>query len=142
MKCSKLLWGPDVKPFSDGGRRSNKKSGLSPYALFSRLGLRCNRGDHRQNWEWVHHNRRRVTVCQDANSAAVGGTRRGYVYVSCFQLVKNQNQQYAAQRDPAPDPARSELSSICDICRPFCLAPDRNIAHAFPGASTKPKGAT
>jgi hypothetical protein len=48
--------------------------------------------------------------------------------VSRFQPVKDEDQQYATQRDPAPERARFELSPMNDTHSP-CLAPNQNIAR-------------
>ena len=48
--------------------------------------------------------------------------------VSGFQSVQDEDQQNAAQRDPAPQPARLELSSMDDTRNPW-FGVTRNIAR-------------
>jgi hypothetical protein len=108
-----------VKPrceaaFLDGGRRSNEESGFCGHALASRLVPRRNHCDRAQNRQGVNRNRGRTTVDRNANCAATGAIRRGRVNVSRFQPAKDEHQQYAAQGNPAPEPARRELSSMDD----------------------------
>jgi hypothetical protein len=78
------------------------------------LATGCNNRDRPQNWQGMSRNYWRVTEYRDANSAAAGVAGGGGMGVSSFQRMKHQNQQYAAQRDPAPEPARLELSPMDD----------------------------
>ena len=47
---------------------------------------------------------------RDANRATAGLTGDGGMGVSRFQPVKDEDQQYATQRDPPPEHSRFELS--------------------------------
>ena len=48
--------------------------------------------------------------------------------VSCFQPVKDEDQQNATQRDPAPEPAHFELCPMNDTHN-LVPAPNQNIAR-------------
>jgi hypothetical protein len=67
-------------------------------------------------------------VYRNANCAATGAIRRGRMNVSRFQPAKDEDQQDAAQGNPAPEPARRELSSMDDTHSPV-FSPVRNIAR-------------
>ena len=87
-----------------------------------RLMLNCDTRDHGQDWQEMNRHCRRITVCRDAQSASTGVRGRGGVGMSGFQAVKNEDEQYAAQRDPAPEPADFELNPIHDA-HSLALAP-------------------
>ncbi|MCU1303891.1 MAG: hypothetical protein JWQ87_4175 [Candidatus Sulfotelmatobacter sp.] len=88
--------------FSDGRRRSYEEGGLCGAALYLRLMLNCDRRDHRQDWQGMNCNCGGITVCRYAESASTGVSGGGGMGMSGFQAVKNEDEQYAAQRDPAP----------------------------------------
>jgi hypothetical protein len=114
--------------FSDGRRRSNEEGGFRGRALALRLVPTRNNRDGAQNWQGMSRNRWSITEYRDTNRAAAGVAGRGCMGVSNFQRIKDQNQQYAAQRDPAPEPARLELTLVDDTHSPV-LSDDRNIAR-------------
>ena len=76
----------------------------------------------------MSRNRWRIAEYRDTNRAAAGVAGRGCMGVSHFQRVKDQNQQYATQRDPAPEPARLELILVDDT-HSLMLLDARNIAR-------------
>jgi hypothetical protein len=71
-----------------------------------------------QNRQGMSRNRGCIAECRDADSAAAGVAGRGGMGVGSFQGIKNEDQQNAAQRNPAPQPACLELSSMDDTHPP------------------------
>jgi hypothetical protein len=93
-----------------------------------RLVLNYNNCDNGQDGQGMDRNCRCITVNRDANRAAAGVTGGGGMGVSRFQPVKDEDQQNATQRDPAPEPAHFELCPMNDTHN-LVPAPNQNIAR-------------
>src|SRR5437763_8477686 len=81
----------------------------------------------------MDRNCRRIAVNRNANRAAAGITGDGGMGVTRFQPVKDEDQQNAAQRNPTPEPAHFELSTMYDTHNLVaCTKPEystRSIQH-------------